>query len=99
MRKLPFGARVALMLGLLASSFVSAVAAGQEQDATVDAPAIRSKSESIARGKQFLVSLFDPALDLLPEFRGSKTYWLFHDNYLAAHTLAGTNPEISRRIR
>jgi hypothetical protein len=53
----------------------------------------------IARGQAFLVGLFDPELDLLPEFRGSSTYWLFHDNYLAAHLLADVKPEWSRRIR
>lgn len=55
--------------------------------------------KSIARGHAFLVGLFNPELDLLPEFRGSKTYWLFHDNYLAAHALAGIRPDLSQRIR
>jgi hypothetical protein len=43
--------------------------------------------------------LFDATVDLLPEFRGSHTYWLFHDNYLAAHILAETRPDLSQRIR
>src|SRR5262249_37574518 len=55
--------------------------------------------ERIARGQAFLIGLFDPDLDLLPEFRGSGTYWLFHDNYLAARVLTGARPELSRRIR
>jgi len=54
--------------------------------------------EPVARGHAFLISLFDPELNLLPEFRGNKTYWLFHDNYLAARTLAKVKPELSRRI-
>src|SRR5438045_2841251 len=54
--------------------------------------------ESIDRGRAFLSNLFDPELNLLPEFRGSKTYWLFHDNYLAARTLAKTAPDLSRRV-
>ncbi len=54
---------------------------------------------SVERGRAFLISLFDPGLDLLPEFRGSKTYWLFHDNYLAAHILDEAKPELSRQIR
>jgi hypothetical protein len=35
----------------------------------------------------------------LPEYRGSRTYWLFHDNYLAAHLLANSRPDLARRIR
>src|SRR6185436_16327859 len=38
-------------------------------------------------------------VDLLPEFKGSSTYWLFHDNYLAAHLLERSRPELSQRIR
>ena len=58
----------------------------------------RSQKESIASGHAFLINLFDPELELLPEFHGSKTYWLYHDNYLAARTLADTKPELSRQI-
>jgi hypothetical protein len=56
-------------------------------------------AERIQRGESFLTNLFDARLDLLPEFRGSKTCWLFHDNYLAAHWLDRTRPDLSRRIR
>ncbi|HEX8916508.1 MAG TPA: hypothetical protein VF796_29420, partial [Humisphaera sp.] len=35
-------------------------------------------ADPVAAGRRFLESLFDPALDLLPEFRGAKVYWLFH---------------------
>src|SRR5438552_19180082 len=52
----------------------------------------------VERGQAFLISLFDPELNLLPEFRGSKIYWLFHDNYLAARILAKSKPELSQRI-
>lgn len=41
-----------------------------------------------ARGRKFLVGLFDPAVELLPEYRGASVYWLYHDNYLAAKVLA-----------
>jgi len=58
-----------------------------------------SAQESMARGYAFLIRLLDPDLDLLPEYRGSTTFWLFHDNYLAAHILADVRPELSRRIR
>jgi hypothetical protein len=55
--------------------------------------------QRIERGESFLTNLFDAQLQLLPEYRGSRTYWLFHDNYLAAHLLAGTHLDLSRRIR
>ena len=51
------------------------------------------------RARKFLASLFDPALGLLPEFRGSRVYWLYHDNYLAAKVLDRTEPELSGKIR
>lgn len=56
-------------------------------------------AQIIQRGESFLTNLFDAQLDLLPEYRGSRTYWLFHDNYLAAHLLADAHPDLSRRIR
>src|SRR5947199_5434213 len=43
-------------------------------------------AQRIQRGESFLTNLFDTRLQLLPECRGSSTYWLFHDNYLAAHS-------------
>src|SRR5438552_17002140 len=60
---------------------------------------IPERKQNVARGEAFLASLFDPTVNLLPEFRGSKTYWLFHDNYLAAHILGEAKPELSRKIR
>lgn len=44
------------------------------------------------------MALFDPALDLIPEYRGSRSYWLSHDNYLAAKALAASHPDVARRI-
>lgn len=52
----------------------------------------------IARGRRFLADLFDPALGLLPEFAGAKSYWLFHDNYLAAKVLKSSHPELGGKI-
>ena len=49
------------------------------------------------RGRRFLAQLFDPAMGLLPEFRGSKVYWLYHDNYLAAKVLDGTEPDLAAK--
>src|SRR5437762_3956661 len=56
-------------------------------------------AQRIQRGESFLTNLFDTRLQLLPEYRGNSTYWLFHDNYLAAHLLTRTRPDLSRRIR
>jgi hypothetical protein len=53
----------------------------------------------LERGREFLVKLLDPALDLLPEYAGAKVYWLWHDNGFAAKMLSASNPEISRRIK
>ena len=54
--------------------------------------------DAAKRGRAFLAGLFDPATGLLPEFRGSKTYWLYHDNYLAAKVLQPSHPQIAERI-
>jgi hypothetical protein len=51
------------------------------------------------RGRRFLATMFDPAVGLLPEFRGSKIYWLYHDNYLAARVLDRTEPELAGKVR
>jgi hypothetical protein len=51
-----------------------------------------------SKGRRFLTGLLDPALDLLPEYRGSAVYWLYHDNYLAAKALARTDPGLARKI-
>jgi len=59
----------------------------------------RDIAQRIARGESFLTNLFDARLQLLPEYPGSTTYWLFHDNYLAAHLLARSRPDLARRIR
>lgn len=58
-----------------------------------------SAKAAVERGETFLARLFDAELNLLPEYRGSRTYWLFHDNYLAAKVLDTTRPDLSRLIR
>jgi hypothetical protein len=63
-----------------------------------DVPANAKLAEAADRGRRFLESLVDPALDLLPEYRGAKVYWLYHDNYLASKVLAKSNPGLSDRI-
>jgi 2-C-methyl-D-erythritol 4-phosphate cytidylyltransferase len=66
------------------------------------APSLRAEGEPVAgrivRARAFLAGLIDAELDLLPEFRGSPTYWLYHDNYLAAAVLKSSHPELSARI-
>jgi hypothetical protein len=55
-------------------------------------------SDATRRGRTFLVDLLDSDLGLLPEYRGAKVYWLFHDNYLAAKVLAVSHPRIAQGI-
>src|SRR5437764_286321 len=67
-------------------------------DARADAPMSKSLEDAGSRGRQFLKGLFDPTLDLLPEYKEAKVYWLYHDNYLAAKVLARTDPALVKRI-
>ena len=55
--------------------------------------------KAIESGRTFLAQLLDPEMDLLPEYREAKVYWLFHDNYLAAKVLEASHPQVARRIR
>ena len=50
------------------------------------------------QARDFLAGLFDPELRLLPEYPGAKTYWLYHDNYLAAKALASSHPKLAAQI-
>jgi len=52
----------------------------------------------LTSGRRFLTNLFDRTLDLLPEYRGAKVYWLYHDNYLAAKVLKSSRPDLAARI-
>ncbi|HTD88844.1 MAG TPA: hypothetical protein VK850_19890 [Candidatus Binatia bacterium] len=67
--------------------------------ATLATTADSTIQQRIEHGESFLTKLFDPTLQLLPEFKGSRMHWLFHDNYLAAHLLAQSHPDLSRQIR
>jgi hypothetical protein len=51
-----------------------------------------------SKGREFMASLLDPTLGLLPEHRGARVYWLYHDNYLAAKVLRASHPGMSGRI-
>ena len=53
----------------------------------------------VRKGREFLAGLLDPELDLLPEYRGARVYWLYHDNYLAAKILDKSHPQIASSIR
>ncbi|MEI8213906.1 MAG: hypothetical protein WCI02_17280 [Planctomycetota bacterium] len=55
-------------------------------------------ASAVARGREFLVDLQLPDLDLLPEFRGHHVIWLYHDNYLAAKVLEKTHADVATRI-
>lgn len=63
------------------------------------AAASKGTEAAIRAGREFLVAMFDPSMDLLPEYRGSKTFWLYHDNYLAAHVLTTGHPSLAEKIR
>src|SRR5437867_3245790 len=87
---------IAIWILAVAAIRLESMAAAEEAD---DSARLVQQKESVRRGHTFLIGLFDPELNLLPEFRGSKTYWLFHDNYLAARVLAEAKPELSNRIQ
>jgi len=55
-------------------------------------------SDAIGSGQKFLLNLFEPEIGLLPEYSGAKSYWLFHDNYLAAKVLARSHPDVAKSI-
>jgi hypothetical protein len=80
-----------LSVALLFASAAQAVEPGTNQP-------IEQISHRIVRGEKFLAELFDPAMNLLPEFRESKTFWLFHDNYLAAKLLTTSHPALAAKI-
>ena len=83
-----FARRFVLLPLLLALLVVSSRAAGS------DSPF----SREIIAGESFLTNLFEPGLDLLPEYREAKVYWLYHDNYLAAKVLKASRPDLATRI-
>lgn len=56
-------------------------------------------SEAAHKARSFLAGLLDTDLGLLPEYRGAKVYWLFHDNYLAEKVLAVSHPGIAQTLR
>jgi hypothetical protein len=70
----------------------------QVADAGAEPPTTKALEAAAAKGRRFLGGLLDPALDLLPEYRGANVYWLYHDNYLAAKALARTDPALAKRI-
>ena len=55
-------------------------------------------TDAIQKGRTFLLSLLNPDLGLLPEYRGANVYWLFHDNDLAAKVLAVSHPQTAQSI-
>ncbi len=83
---------LAVVLVLLAGG--CATRTGHTRAATRGARRVR-----MAKAVGFLAALFDPELNLLPEYAGASDYWLVHDNYLAAGVLRPTHPDLSQRIR
>ena len=63
-----------------------------------DGQAPLSPAAATQKARIFLVSLLDSDLGLLPEYRGAKVYWLFHDNYLAAKVLAVSHTHTAKSI-
>jgi hypothetical protein len=83
--------------GLRLVLWIAVLALSPRGDAAM--PAGDDIPQRIQRGESFLTNLFDTRLQLLPEYPGSTTYWLFHDNYLAAHVLTRTRPDLTHCIR
>jgi hypothetical protein len=83
------------VLKALADSFLLGRLAVSRAGEPVPAGALKAAS---AKGRRFLTDLFDPVLSLLPEYRGARVYWLYHDNYLAAKVLARTDPALAGKI-
>jgi hypothetical protein len=78
-------------LKALAGSLLLCGASGAE-------PPTTSPKDAAARGRRFLGGLLDTDLGLLPEYRGAKVYWLYHDNYLAAKALERTDPDLAKKL-
>lgn len=73
-------------------AFLSSLVVGDE------AATVASYEAAANRGRDFLVKLYDDEVQLLPEFRGHRVYWLYHDNYLVAKVLKESHSEIATGI-
>ena len=85
---------------LVMAIFSTFVAIGNAQPSTTGLAsneATKTKS-AIERGYEYLRLSIDEELNLLPEYRGASTYWLYHDNYLAAKVLRARHPSLAERI-
>lgn len=80
---------------LLRWSVVIAISLGFARSVVAE----ESLSQVTEKGRSFLTNLVDLKLQLLPEYRGAKVYWLFHDNYLASKVLQKSDPAVAQRIR
>ena len=87
--------RTLCFLSFLSLSISPLPGAGEPATApAVSAPA----ADAVKKGREFLLKLIHPELNLLPEFAGHNVIWLYHDNYLAAKVLARTHPAEAARI-
>ncbi len=89
--------RQAMKLGAL--GFAAAGQLGMAADEPSKLVTAESLKLVLQKARRFLVDLMDQDLGLLPEYRGAKVYWIFHDNYLAAKVLNESHPETARQIR
>ena len=55
-------------------------------------------ARAAASGRRFLTGMVDSTLDLVPEYRGSNVFWIFHDNYMAARVLDKSDAAVAARI-
>ncbi len=89
--------REALMMG--AMGFAAANQLGMADDEPAKLVTAASLRLVLQKARGFLVDLMDDELGLLPEYRGAKVYWIFHDNYLAAKVLSKSHPMTAQQIR
>jgi hypothetical protein len=90
------------LIRIAAAFSVAVCVASRAEGAEFNKPTGDSTNVSIAAaiqdGERFLTNLFNPEIDLLPEYQNAKVYWLYHDNYLASKLLNQGHPELAKRI-
>lgn len=82
-----------------AMGFAAANQLGMADDEPAKLVTAASLRLVLQKARGFLVDLMDDELGLLPEYRGAKVYWIFHDNYLAAKVLSKSHPMTAQQIR
>ena len=85
------------MMGAMGLTAVSQL--GMADDEPSKLVTAESLKPVLQKARGFLVELMDDDLGLLPEYRGAKVYWIFHDNYLAAKVLSKSHPKTAQQIQ